>query len=148
MKVILKKEVAGLGHPGDVKEVAPGYARNFLVLRGLADLATPDKIDQLKKQQAKQQKDFEALHKKWAEVIASLPNIHPVFKRKASKLGKLFAGVGADQIAMAVAEQAKIKIDPACVILGKPVKSLGEHTARVVLSPELHGEVQITVLSE
>ncbi|MFA5966930.1 MAG: 50S ribosomal protein L9 [Patescibacteria group bacterium] len=148
MKVILTKEVAGLGHSGEVKEVADGYARNFLMLRGLAEMATPEKIDQLKKQQEKQQREFESLHKKWAEIVQSLPDIHPVFKRKASKLGKLFAGVGADQIALALAEQVKIKIDPACIILDKPVKSLGEHIARVVFSPEIQGELKLTVLSE
>jgi len=148
MKIILKQEVAGLGHVGEVKEVADGYARNFLVLRGLADLATPDKLDQLKKQQEKQQKEFEKLHQKWQEIINTLPNIHLVFKRKASKLGKLFAGVGADQISLALAEQVKTKLDPACVILDKPVKSLGEHTVKIVFSPELQGELKITVLSE
>ena len=51
MKVILTKEVAGLGHSGEVKEVADGYARNFLMLRGLAEMATPEKIEQLAKQQ-------------------------------------------------------------------------------------------------
>ena len=71
-----------------------------------------------------------------------------MFKRKASKLGKLFAGVGADQIALALAEQVKVKIDPACIILDKPVKSIGEHIARVVFSPEIQGELKLTVLSE
>ena len=112
MKVILTKEVAGLGHSGEVKEVADGYARNFLMLRGFAEMATPEKIDQLQERQEKQQKEFESLHKKWAEIVQQLPDIHPVFKRKASKLGKLFAGVGADQIALVLAEQVKIKIDP------------------------------------
>ena len=148
MKVILTKEVAGLGHSGEVKEVADGYARNFLMLRGFAEMATPEKIDQLKKRQEKQQKEFETLHKKWAEIVQKLSDVHPVFKRKASKLGKLFAAVGADQIALALAEQVKVKIDPACIILDKPVKSLGEHTARVVFSPEIQGELKLTVLSE
>lgn len=148
MRIILRKEVAGLGHVGEVKEVADGYARNFLLLRGLADLATPDKLEQLKRQQEKKQKEFEALHKKWQEIINELPNIHLVFKRKASKLGKLFAGVGADQIILALAERTKTKLDPACVILDKPVKSLGEHTVKIVFSPELQGELKITVLSE
>lgn len=148
MKIILKQEVAGLGHAGEVKEVADGYARNFLVLRGLADLATPDKLDQLKKQQEKQQKEFEKLHQKWQEIINELPNIHLVFKRKASKLGKLFAAVGVDQVALALAEKTKTKVDPAAIIVAKPIKSIGEHTVSVIFSPELQGELKVTVISE
>lgn len=148
MKVILKKEVAGLGHAGEVKEVAPGYARNFLVLQGLAELATPDKVNQLKVQEDKKKKDFEKLHQKWEAIIADLPNIHPVFKRKASKLGRLFAGVGGDNIASELSARTKAKIDPAAIALDKPIKKLGEHTVKVAFSPELQGELHITILSE
>lgn len=148
MKVILKKEVAGLGHPGEVKEVAPGYARNFLMLRGLAEMATPEKLAQLKKQQEKKQKDFEKLHQKWQDVINELPNVHLVFKRKSSKLGRLFAGVGADNIAAELSTKVNFAVDPASVILPKPIKKLGEHTVKVVFSPELYGEFQITILPE
>jgi len=148
MKVILKKEVAGLGHSGEVKEVADGYARNFLVLRGLAELATPDRLERLQEQQKKVQKEFESLRKQWEKTIGELPDIHLVFKRKATRLGKLFAAVGADQIAMALAEKTTTKIDPAAIVLAKPVKSLGEHTIKIVFSPELQGEFKLTVLSE
>lgn len=148
MKVILKKEVAGLGHPGEVREVAPGYARNFLMLRGLAEMATPEKLEQLKKQQEKKQKDFEKLHQKWQDVINELPNVHLVFKRKASKLGRLFAGVGADNIAAELSTKVNFAVDPASVSLPKPIKKLGEHAVKVVFSPELYGEFQITILSE
>ncbi len=148
MKVILKKEVAGLGHPGEVKEVAPGYARNFLMLRGLAEMATPEKIEQLKKQEEKKRKDFEKIHQKWQDIIKMLPEVHLVFKRKASKLGRLFAGVGADNIAAELSTKVNYAVDPASVTLPKPIKSLGEHTVKVVFSPELEGEFQITVLSE
>ena len=148
MKVILKKEVAGLGHVGEVKEVAPGYARNFLVLQGLAELATPDKVNQLKVQEDKKRKDFEKLHQKWEAIIQELPNVHLVFKRKASKLGRLFAGVGADHIAAELSAKTKSKIDPAAVALPKPIKKLGEHAVKVMFSPELQGEFQITILSE
>lgn len=147
-KVILKKEVAGLGHAGEVKEVAPGYARNFLVLRGLAELATPEKVQQLKSQEDKKLKDFEKLHQKWADIIGGLPNVHLVFKRKASKLGGLFAGLTAEQIATELSEKIKNKIDPASITIIKPIKKLGEHTATVAFSPELQGELHITVLSE
>lgn len=148
MKVILKKEVAGLGHAGEIKEVATGYARNFLMLRGLAELATPDKIEQLKIQQERKQKEFEAIHKQWEGIIQQLPEITLSFKRKTSKLGKLFAGVGVDQIALALALETKSKIDPAAISLIKPIKSVGDHSAKVMFSPELQGEVKITVLSE
>ena len=148
MKVILTKEVAGLGHEGEVKEVAPGYARNFLVLRGFAELATPDKIAQLKKRQEKQQKEFEKMHQKWQDIIKELPNVHLVFKRKASKLGRLFAGIGADHIAMELSAKIKHKIDPAAISLPKPIKKIGEHTVKVMFSPDLQGDLQITVLSE
>ena len=148
MKVILTKEVAGLGHAGDVKEVAPGYARNFLVLRGLAELATPEKVAQLKKQEDKKRQEFEKLHQKWQGIIEELPKIHLVFKRKASKLGRLFAAIGSDSIAEELAAKVKEKIDPAAIALAKPLKKLGEHTVKVVFSPELQGEVNITVLPE
>ncbi|MFH0912514.1 MAG: 50S ribosomal protein L9 [Patescibacteria group bacterium] len=148
MKVILTKEVAGLGHDGDIKEVADGYARNFLVLRGLAEIATPERLERLKKREAKRKKEFETLHKKWEDIIRELPKIHLVFQRKASKLGRLFAGVGADHIAAELSDKTKSRIDPAAVRINKPLKKLGEHTVPVVFSPELQGELKITILSE
>lgn len=147
-KVILKKEVAGLGHAGEIKEVAPGYARNFLVLRGLAELATPDKMQQLKVQENKKRKEFEKMHNKWEEIIRELPNNHLVFKRKASKLGGLFAGITAEQIAEELSKKIKDQIDSTAVSMKKPIKKLGEHTVTVAFSPELQGELKITVLSE
>lgn len=148
MKVILKKPVAGLGHPGDIKDVAVGYARNFLIVRGLAEIATPDKIANVAQQKSRKEKDEAVITSEWQNIINQLPEITLKFKRKASKVGKLFAAISSSDISIALGKQLKQKIDERYLVIETPVKSTGEHMIQLAFSPDLQGSFKIIVESE
>ena len=148
MKIILKKPVAGLGHPGDIKDVAVGYARNFLIVRGLAEMATPDKIANIEQQKVRKEKDEATITSEWQSIVNQLSGITLKFKRKASKAGKLFAAISSEDISAALSKQLKTKIDDRYLIIETPIKSTGEHMLQLAFSPDLQGSFKIIVEAE
>lgn len=148
MKVILQKPVEKLGDPGDVVEVAAGYARNYLVPRGLAVRAQKGAVkhaDNLKRahasRQSKEKVEFEALA---ATLIASSVSI----AARAGEEGKLFGSVTAADIADAIAALTGITVDRKDVHLDEPIRSLGTHDVRIHLFPEVEPVLTIEVTAE
>src|SRR5438445_11978901 len=135
MRVILKTEVKGLGRVGDVKDVADGYARNYLLPKGLAIEATGAELRQLAQERdaekAKKDRthgDAEALAKRIAEITL-------VFKLKAGDQGKTFGSVTATEVAEALTNEAKTEIDRTKVALRQPLKQIGVHPLELRLLP-------------
>ena len=147
MKIILKKAVTGLGGPGAVKDVADGYARNFLLVRGLAEIATPAKLQEMAAQQAAKAKDSAVATAKLAEIVQKLPGVNLIFKRKATPTGKLFAAISAEAIAEELSKAVKWEVDPKGLVIDTPVKSLGEHMVKLQAADK-HGEFKVTVEKE
>ena len=148
MKVILQKPVEKLGDPGDVVEVAAGYARNYLVPHGLAVRAEKGALkhaENLKRahvsRQSKEKVEFEALA---ATLIASKVTI----AARAGEEGKLFGSVTAADVAGAIAAQTGIEVDRKDVHLDEPIRSLGTHDVRVHLFPEVEPVLTIEVTAE
>ncbi len=148
MKVILQKPVEKLGDPGDVVEVAAGYARNFLVPRGLAVRAEKGALkhaENLKRahvsRQSKEKIEFEATA---ATLIASKVSI----TARAGEEGKLFGSVTAADIAEAIAAQTGVEVDRKDVHLGEPIRSLGTHDVRIHLFPEVEPVLTLEVVAE
>ena len=148
MKVILQKPVEKLGDPGDVVEVAAGYARNYLVPRGLAVRAEKGALkhaENLKRahvsRQSKEKVEFEALA---AKLIAS----KVLIAARAGEEGKLFGSVTAADIAEAIAAQTDIQVDRKDVHLEEPIRSLGTHEVRVHLFPEVEPVLTLEVTAE
>jgi large subunit ribosomal protein L9 len=148
MKVILQKPVEKLGDPGDVVEVAGGYARNFLIPRSLAIRAhrgAEKQADTLRRshlsRQSREKVEFEALA---AQLIASLVRI----SARAGEEGKLFGSVTAADIAEAIAAQAQITVDRKDVHLDEPIRSLGTHEVRVHLFAEVDPVLTLEVVAE
>ena len=148
MKVILQKPVEKLGDPGDVVEVAGGYARNFLIPRSLAIRAhrgAEKQADTLRRshlsRQSREKVEFEALA---AQLIASLVRI----SARAGEEGKLFGSVTAADIAEAIAAQAQIVVDRKDVHLDEPIRSLGTHEVRVHLFAEVDPVLTLEVVAE
>lgn len=148
MKVILQKPVEKLGDPGDVVEVAAGYARNYLVPRGLAVRAEKGALkhaENLKRahtsRQSKEKIEFEALA---ATLIASKVSI----AARAGEEGKLFGSVTAADIAEAIAAQSGIQVDRKDVHLDEPIRSLGTHDVRIHLFPEVEPVLTLEVTAE
>ena len=145
MRVILKTEVKGLGRVGDVKDVADGYARNYLLPKGLAIEATGAELRQLAQERdaekAKKDRthgDAEALAKRIAEITL-------VFKLKAGDQGKTFGSVTAKEVAEALTNEAKTEIDRTKVVLHEPLKSLGVNTVEIRLLSDVRANVTVAI---
>ncbi len=149
MKIVLHKSVDKLGDPGDVVEVADGYARNFLVPRGLAVKAHKGAAQQAQvlrttheRQQSARKGEYEALATK---LIAAGPI---VVKARAGEEGKLFGSVTADQIATAVGAQADVTVDKKDVHLDEPIRSVGTHEVKVHLFTDVEPVLTVQVAAE
>jgi large subunit ribosomal protein L9 len=145
MKVILQKSVDKLGDPGDVVDVADGYARNYLMPRGLAVKATTGgvkHVDSLKR--AHQVRVNTA--KAEAEAVAQRLTATPIkVVARAGEEGKLFGSVTASDIAEEIARQTGVRIDRHDVHLDEPIRSVGAHEVRVHLFPEVDPLLSIEV---
>jgi large subunit ribosomal protein L9 len=144
MKVILKENVENLGHIGDVVKVAPGYARNYLLPKGLAIEATlknTKALDHAKRQlEYKKNKVLEAA-KQFAAKIEALTM---TLAHQAGEEGKLFGAV----TNMELADQLKIQgfeIDRKKIMLAEPIKHVGEFTAVIKIHPEVNANLKVTV---
>jgi len=147
MKVLLRSDVDGLGLVGDVVDVARGYARNYLVPKGLAVEATGGIASQAEAMQRKRAARS-AADRSAAEAIAGrLAGVVVTTSAKASDEGRLFGSVGAVEVATALAAQAGVDVDRQQVH-GETVKDLGTHEFTVRLHPEVAVPVSVEVLPE
>lgn len=128
MEVILLKEVNNIGQPGDVKNVSPGFARNFLFPQKLASLVTPDIKQQFKKEKAQKNKEIKQEESQLRELASSLENLKISFKEKASQEGTLFSGLTREKIAQKIKKTAGKIITEDNIIMAKPIKQIGGHT--------------------
>jgi large subunit ribosomal protein L9 len=145
VRVILKTEVRGLGRPGEVKHVADGYARNYLLPRGLAIEATGGELKHLARERdaAKAKKD--RAHGEAEDLAKRLAEVTLVFKLKAGEQGKTFGSVTTKEIAEALRKEAKAEIDKTKVVLHEPLKSLGVHKVEVRLLPDVRADVTVAI---
>lgn len=132
MKVIFLKDVRGVGHKHEVKNVTDGYASNFLFPHGFAEPATQEKVAKL--EQTK--KDHEAtLHKQEEEIesnIQALRGKTVTLTARATEKGGLFKSITPGDIARAIKEHHKTEIPESAVHLGEPIKTVGEHVVTLV----------------
>lgn len=147
MKVILLKNVNGLGKIGEVKEVAPGYARNFLIPQGLAEAATEQAVAQIEqmKEAARRKVEFEL--KTFQELAEKLEGVEIVIKAKAEEGGKLYGSVSEEQIVSKLKEKG-FDIKKKQIVLEKPIKDLGGHEVLVQLNHGLEAKIYVMVAEE
>jgi large subunit ribosomal protein L9 len=147
MEVILKEDVANLGHRGDVARVADGYGRNFLLPRKLAlqaTLANKAVIEQMKAAAARRS----AAEKVQAEeLVAKLEPLALSFTRKSGENGQLFGSVTSADIASELAAKG-FEIDRRKIQLAEPIKSLGDFTISVKQHREVTAHVRAHVIAE
>lgn len=147
MKVILKKDVKDVGKKGEVANVSDGYARNFLIPKGLAEEATKATLNELK-HKSKVAKKKKAEAKKEAEKLASkLEKESFQVSVKAGENGRLFGSVTTKDIASAV-KKAGYKIDKRKIDLDEYIKSLGVHKVKVKLHENVDATLTIKVVEE
>jgi large subunit ribosomal protein L9 len=147
MEVILKEDVINLGSKGDVVKVAAGYGRNYLLPRKLAMQATQANkavIEQMKASAARRSASEKALAE---ELVTKLAPITLVFTRKAGEAGHLFGSVTSADIAHELAAQG-FEIDRRRIVLGEPLKQLGDHKVAIKLHREVTAQLNVTVKAE
>ena len=147
MEVILKEDVANLGHRGDVVKVADGYGRNFLLPRKLAlqaTLANKAVIEQMKAAAARRSATEKAQAE---ELVTKLEPVALVFTRKSGENGQLFGSVTSADVAEALAGQG-YEIDRRKVVLDNPIKQIGEYQVPIKLHREISGAIKLTVKKE
>ena len=142
MKVILKQDVKGKGKKGQLIEAAEGYARNFLLPKGLAVEATADAVNTMKLQ-AKAKAKAEAL-----AIAEKLKSCQVKIAAKGGEGGKLFGAVTGKEIAGALKEQFGMEIDGKKLVLDQPIKSFGSYEVKAKLGFEVSGTVYVLVIEE
>ena len=145
MKVILMQDVKSLGKRGDIKEVADGYARNFLFPKKLAQQASAGNLNSLKHEQnLQEERDAKALAKS-REFAAQLQEKQLTVASKCGEGGRLFGSVTSADIAQALAEQG-ITVDKRKIELSEPIKTLGQYEANLKLHAEVHCKIAFEVV--
>jgi len=147
MKVILQRDVKGLGRQHEAVETRDGYALNHLIPKRFAIHATPVATRAAERELAKVVSRKELDVKLLAENIAALAEAHLSIVKKANEKGHLYDAVGAPEIAVAAKEQARIDLPEDAIKLEKPIKELGTFTIPVA-SGDVFGEFSITVVAE
>ena len=148
MKVILKADVRGKGKKGQMIEVAEGYARNFLMPKGLAVLATADAVNTMRLQEkAKAKADAEAKAAA-AEIAEKLKGLQVKVGSRGGEGGKLFGAVTGREISAALKEQHGVDIDSKKLVLDEPIKSFGSYQVKAKLGFEISGTVYVIVTEE
>ena len=143
-KLILTHEVTGLGEPGDVVTVKDGYARNYLVPRGLATAwskGAESEVNAIRKA-----REIASLEDARA-IRDSLQSKAVVVKAKAGNGGRLFGAVTTADIAAAVEASVAQKIDRRKVEIGQPIKSTGDFTVSLRLHPEVSANIKLKVVA-
>ena len=148
MKIILKQDIRGKGKKGQMIEAAEGYARNYLIPRGLAVEATADAVNTMNLQdKAKAKADAEAKAEALA-IAEKLKSCQVKIAAKGGEGGKLFGAITGKEIAAALAEQFSLTIDGKKLVLEQPIKSFGSYEVKAKLGYEVSGTVYVLVIEE
>ncbi|MGI6488339.1 MAG: 50S ribosomal protein L9 [Syntrophomonadaceae bacterium] len=148
MKVILKQDVKKLGQKGEVKEVSDGYARNFLLPRGLAIEATDGKVKQLQERQERREKKREKEEQKALKTKAKIDGKTIEVKARAGEDGRLFGTVTAMEIADILQEDFRVSIDKKRIEIQEPIRTLGEYSVRIKVFPSIQATLKVLVKPE
>ncbi|HEX8733552.1 MAG TPA: 50S ribosomal protein L9 [Ktedonobacterales bacterium] len=147
MKVILLQEVPGLGQPGEVKEVAAGYARNYLLPRKLVTAATVTAMTSLNEQVASAKRRVAKLDAQHSGLTEKLSNVTLTFAVRVGQGDRLYGSVTTQDIANALRDQEGLTIDRRTIQLKEPLRALGSFEAPVRVSAKHEAKVKINIIS-
>ena len=148
MKVIFNVDDRGQGKKGELKEVSEGFARNYLLPRGLASEVTPDLLNDLK-QREKAKAAKAAREKATAEEYAKkLGAVQVMVRAKAGASGKLFGAVTSEAISKALKEQYDMDIEKNKIVQTEPIKTFGSFTVKAKLGYEVSANIHLLVVEE
>lgn len=147
MKIILKEDLAHLGKIGELATVKDGYARNFLLPKGLAVVATRQELVRVEAQRARLDRQrTEALEEATKEA-ERLKDLKLTIEVKVSDEGQMYGSVGVNEISRELEEKG-FEIEKRQILLTEPIKELGEHTVPIRIHTELTVDVPVTVVRE
>jgi large subunit ribosomal protein L9 len=147
MKVLLTKDVYKLGRAGDIKKVADGYGRNYLLPQGLAVIATAGAIKQAEKIRGQAEITRAQLNSELKDLASQINGLTVVFSAKAGETGKLYGSITTQDVATAVQEKTRYEVKKGQIDM-QPIRNLGEFTAHLRLTIDLVPEVKIIVHRE
>ncbi len=147
MKVLLIKDVYKLGRAGDVKKVADGFGRNYLLPQGMAVLATPGALKQVDTIKAKAAARRNELNKEMGGLSEALTGLILTFPTKAGETGKLYGSITSAMVADALTKKTGQTVDRHLVEF-QPIRTLGDFKAHVRLTVDLTPEIRIIVHRE
>lgn len=147
MKVILLGDIENLGKKYDVKEVADGFARNFLLFKNLAKIADKDSLKWLESQKINMEKNAEEQLKQVQELASKLDGYELVIAVPVGGEGQLFSSISAQKIADKLGE-LNFKIKKSQIELAEPIKDQGEYSLKLKLDHNLEAEIKVIVTAE
>ena len=148
MKVLFLQEVTGTAKAGDVKEVAPGYARNFLFPKHLAVVADARTIDQVRRREEVTRHRAEKAMDDAREMAQRIRKLTVTIYAKAGEAGRLFGTVTNADVATQLKREAGIDVDKRKIEIEPPIRSLVPHEVTVELHPEINETLKIVVASQ
>ena len=147
MKVLLVKDVYKLGRAGDIKKVADGYGRNFLLPQGLAMIATAGALKQTEKIRSQAEIRRTEQNSELKDLASHINGVVLTFSAKAGETGKLYGSITTQDVAIAIQEKTRFEVKKQQIDM-QPIRNLGEFTAHVRLTIDLVPEVKIIVHRE
>jgi large subunit ribosomal protein L9 len=141
MQVILRQDVDKIGRRGEIVDVSRGYVRNFLVPRGLAEMATPGKLEEVRHEMEEAEERDRRMAEKASEIAEILNKSVITIEARTGEDERLFGSVTAANIASAIERARDVRIDRRRIRLDEPIKSLGTHQVLI----QVHGDVEASV---
>lgn len=148
MKVLFVKEVQGTAKAGDVKEVSPGYARNYLLPKRIAVVADDRMVEQIKQKDAAVRRRAEKALTEARDAAARLKKLTVTIYAKTGEGGRLFGSVTNADIATQLKREAGLDLDKRKIAVDPPIKSLGPHEVTVQLHTEVSETLRVVVAAQ
>ena len=148
MKVILLQDVEGLGKAGDLKEVANGYARNYLLPGQFAAAATPALLENHKQRIASQQRKVEKLAESNRQQAERLSQVSLTFKARVGRQGRLYGSITSQDIASGLREVEGITVDRRVIDLPNPIRTIGTYQIPVKIAQKIEPKITVNVVDE
>ncbi len=148
MKIILLQDVDGLGKAGDLKEVANGYARNYLLPRKMAAGATAGLVANRSQRIAAEQRKLEKQADLNRQLAERLGQVSLTFRAKVGTQGRLYGSITSQDIAGALRDAESVTVDRRVIDLPDPIRSLGSFKVPVKIGPKLEPKITVNVIDE
>jgi large subunit ribosomal protein L9 len=148
MKIILTKDVKNLGRQGEIKEVSDGYARNFLIPRGMATEATTTKLKESQEKELREQKKKTRESEEAQALKEKLDGQSVSITVKTGGSDRLFGAVTGKEIADVINQRFRVNIDKKKIEMTDPIKHLGEYQVKLKIYPSIQAQVNIIVKAQ